>query len=158
VRTWRAIGTACGLAAAITRGMLVGPRIVASGPYLEGATFRFPICWWQPAETRAAVDLLAALGVDHQGAQPAHPEVYFAIARRARSAEWSFRARPAGGGALAASDSGPEEHRAPRDSGPLHCRRVARARTALPVQGARAAARQTRRALRTAGAERDWVT
>ena len=75
----------------IANGRLVGPRIVASGPYLEGGDV--PIVHLlarTPEEARAAVDSLARLGVDlvklHSQLPPA---VYFAALRAAR--ERGFR-------------------------------------------------------------------
>ena len=49
----------------IAAGTLVGPRILASGPYLEGGDINIPhLLARNPAEARAAVDSLARLGVD----------------------------------------------------------------------------------------------
>ena len=56
LRTWRQ---------EIARGTLVGPRIVASGPYIEGGDVPIPhILARNPDEARAAVDSLVKLGVD----------------------------------------------------------------------------------------------
>ena len=70
----------------VADGSLAGPRIVASGPYIEGGDV--PIAHLvarTPAEARAAVDSLAGLGVDlvklHSQLSR---EVYFAAARAAR--------------------------------------------------------------------------
>ena len=93
----------------IAAGRLVGPRIVASGPYLEGGDVPIPhILTRTPDEGRAGVDSLVRLGVDfikvHGQLTPA---TYFAIARRARE-----RGMPFAGhvsrlvGSAAASDSG----------------------------------------------------
>ena len=65
---------------------LVGPRIVASGPYLEGGDVPIPhILTRTPEEGRAGVDSLVKLGVDFVKVhgQLTRP-TYFAIARRAR--------------------------------------------------------------------------
>lgn len=70
----------------IARGDLVGPRIMASGPYLEGGDIPIPhLLVRTPEEARLAVDSLARLGVDVvklHGQMP--PAVYFAAARAAR--------------------------------------------------------------------------
>jgi imidazolonepropionase-like amidohydrolase len=70
----------------IAAGQLVGPRILASGPYIEGGDV--PIAHFlarTPEEARAAVDSLVRLSVDviklHSQLSP---EVYFAAARAAR--------------------------------------------------------------------------
>ncbi|HEV8600187.1 MAG TPA: amidohydrolase family protein [Gemmatimonadales bacterium] len=94
---------------AITRGTLDGPRIVASGPYLEGGDVPIPhLLVRNPAEARAAVDSLAALGVDFiKVHSQLTREVYFAIARRARERGMVFAGHvPRVVGALDASDSG----------------------------------------------------
>jgi len=93
----------------IASGALVGPRIVASGPYIEGGDV--PIAHLvarTPDEGRTAVDSLVALGVDFIKVHTQlKPETYYAVARRARE-----RGIPFGGhvsqaiGALNASDSG----------------------------------------------------
>jgi imidazolonepropionase-like amidohydrolase len=100
LRTWRA---------AIGHGTLVGPRIIASGPYLEGGPIQIPhILTRNPAEGTAAVDSLVALGVDvvkvHGRLTPA---TFYAIARRARERGIRFAGHvsPAVGSAVA-SDSG----------------------------------------------------
>lgn len=93
----------------IAAGRLVGPRILASGPYIEGGDV--PIAHLlarTPDEARVAVDSLVRLGVDfikvHGQLTPA---TYFAIARRARE-----RGMPFAGhvsrlvGSANASDSG----------------------------------------------------
>jgi imidazolonepropionase-like amidohydrolase len=93
----------------IAAGALVGPRLIASGPYLVGGDTPIPhILARDTAEGRRGVDSLAALGVPfvkvHTGLRP---DVFFAILRRARE-----RRLPVGGhvsatvGAQAASDSG----------------------------------------------------
>ena len=49
----------------IAAGTLVGPRILASGPYLEGGEIGIPhLVARHPEEARAAVDSLGRLGVD----------------------------------------------------------------------------------------------
>jgi len=93
----------------IRAGRLLGPRIVASGPYIEGGDV--PIAHLlarSPEEGRVAVDSLARLGVDfikvHGQLTPA---TFFAIARRARERHIVFAghvSRVVGAGA--ASDSG----------------------------------------------------
>lgn len=100
LRTWRA---------EIARGRLVGPRIVASGPYLEGGDVPVPhILTRTPDEGRAGVDSLAKLGVDfikvHGQLTPA---TYYAIARRAREKHMVFAGHVSQAvGSANASDSG----------------------------------------------------
>jgi imidazolonepropionase-like amidohydrolase len=94
---------------AITRGELVGPRIVASGPYLEGGDVPIPhLLVRTPAEARAGVDSLVRLGVDFiKVHSQLTREVYFAIARRARERGIVFAGHvPRVVGAWDASDSG----------------------------------------------------
>ncbi|HEY7237376.1 MAG TPA: amidohydrolase family protein [Gemmatimonadaceae bacterium] len=71
----------------IAAGRLVGPRIVAAGPYLEG--HGSPIAHIEvhtPNDARRAVDSLAALGVDFVKVHSALPrETFFAAAREARA-------------------------------------------------------------------------
>ena len=63
--TWRATGRRSQRCATNSQGRLVGPRIVASGPYLEGGDVPIPhILARTPEEARAGVDSLARLGVD----------------------------------------------------------------------------------------------
>jgi imidazolonepropionase-like amidohydrolase len=93
----------------IAAGRLVGPRIVASGPYLEGGDV--PIVHFfarTVEEARAGVDSLAAMGVDFiKVHSQLRPETYFAIARRARERGLPFVGHvPRTVGAAAASDSG----------------------------------------------------
>src|SRR6185436_17861052 len=91
------------------RGTLVGPRIVASGPYLEGGDIQIPhLLARNPDEGRAAVDSLVALGVDfvkvHGRLTPA---TFYAIARRARERGIAFAGHVSQAvGSEAASDSG----------------------------------------------------
>jgi imidazolonepropionase-like amidohydrolase len=98
-----------GWRAEIAAGKLVGPRIIASGPYLEGGATPIPHILTRTAdEGMRAVDSLVSLGVDLVKVHGRlTPPVFFAIARRARE-----RGIPFGGhvsqavGAQAASDSG----------------------------------------------------
>jgi imidazolonepropionase-like amidohydrolase len=95
--------------AEIRAGTLAGPRIVASGPYLEGGDVPIPHLLARTAdEARAGVDSLIALGVDFVKVHTQlRPETYFAIARRARERGIPFTGHvPRTVGALAASDSG----------------------------------------------------
>lgn len=93
----------------IAAGRLTGPRIVASGPYLEGGDVPIPHLKARTVdEAHAAVDSLIRLGAPFIKVHgQLRPEVYFAIARRARE-----RRVPLAGhvsqavGAQAASDSG----------------------------------------------------
>ncbi|HEV8234094.1 MAG TPA: amidohydrolase family protein, partial [Gemmatimonadaceae bacterium] len=72
---------------AIATGSLVGPRIVAAGPYLEG--HGSPIAHIEvhtPDDARRAVDSLSVLGVDFVKVHSALPrETFFAAAREARA-------------------------------------------------------------------------
>lgn len=70
----------------IAEGRLVGPRIVASGPYIEGGDVPIAhVTARTPEEARAAVDSLARLGVDLIKLHSQFSrEVYFAAARAAR--------------------------------------------------------------------------
>ena len=100
LRTWRS---------EILAGTLIGPRIVASGPYLEGGATPIPhIVTRTGTEGARGVDSLVQLGVDLVKVHGRlSPETFFAIARRARE-----KGIPFGGhvsqaiGAQAASDSG----------------------------------------------------
>lgn len=93
----------------IARGQLVGPRIVASGPYLEGGDVPVPhLLARTPDEGRAGVDSLVRLGADFikVHSQLTAP-TYFAIARRARERGIAFAGHvPRVVGSAAASDSG----------------------------------------------------
>src|SRR5215475_9481026 len=94
---------------AIAAGTLVGPRIVASGPYLEGGDVPIAhILTRTPAEGRAGVDSLVKLGVDFVKVHgQLTPETYFAIARRAREKHIAFAGHVSRlVGSRAASDSG----------------------------------------------------
>ena len=93
----------------IAAGTLVGPRIVGSGPYLEGGDVPIPhLLTRNTAEARAGVDSLIALGVDFiKVHSQLTAETYFAIARRARERGIPFAGHvPRVVGAAAASDSG----------------------------------------------------
>jgi amidohydrolase family protein len=93
----------------IADGRLVGPRIIASGPYLEGGDVPIShLLTRTPEEGRAGVDSLVRLGVDFVKVHSQLTrDTYFAIARRARE-----RGIPFGGhvprvvGSADASDSG----------------------------------------------------
>lgn len=100
LKTWRS---------EILRGRLVGPRIIASGPYLEGGDVPIPhLLTRNAAEGRAGVDSLAALGVDFiKVHSQLTADAYFAIARRARERGIVFAGHvPRVVGSEAASDSG----------------------------------------------------
>lgn len=93
----------------MARGALVGPRIIASGPYLEGGDVPIPhILARDPDEARVAVDSLVRLGVDFVKVHgQLTPATYFAIARRARERGIAFGGHvSAAVGSAAASDSG----------------------------------------------------
>jgi hypothetical protein len=93
----------------IGRGLIIGPRMVLSGPYLEGGDVPIPhLLVKAPADAAPAVDSLVRLGVDFIKVHgQLTRESYFAIARAARA-----RGVPFGGhvsrvvGAADASDSG----------------------------------------------------
>jgi imidazolonepropionase-like amidohydrolase len=100
LRTWRS---------EIAHGQLVGPRIIASGPYLEGGDVPIPHLLARNAtEARVGVDSLVALGVDFiKVHSQLNAESYFAIARRARERGIVFAGHvPRVVGSAAASDSG----------------------------------------------------
>jgi CubicO group peptidase (beta-lactamase class C family)/imidazolonepropionase-like amidohydrolase len=93
----------------IAQGRVVGPRIIASGPYLEGGDVPIPhILARTPDEARAGVDSLVKLGVDFVKVHSQlKPETYFAIARRARERGIPFAGHvPRVVGSASASDSG----------------------------------------------------
>ena len=93
----------------IARGTLVGPRILASGPYLEGGDVPIVhLLTRTPDEGRAGVDSLVALGVDFVKVHgQLTPPTYFAIARRARERGIAFAGHVSRAvGSAAASDSG----------------------------------------------------
>jgi imidazolonepropionase-like amidohydrolase len=93
----------------IAAGRLIGPRIVASGPYLEGGDVPIPhILTRTPEEGAAGVDSLVKLGVDFikVHGQLTRP-TYFAIARRAREKGIPFAGHVSQAvGSADASDSG----------------------------------------------------
>jgi cytosine/adenosine deaminase-related metal-dependent hydrolase len=100
LRHWRA---------EIASGALVGPRIVASGPYLEGGEVPIPhLLTRTPEEARLAVDSLARLGVDFIKVHgQLTRDTYFAAARAARERRIPFAGHVARGVTAAeASDSG----------------------------------------------------
>jgi imidazolonepropionase-like amidohydrolase len=93
----------------IARGSLIGPRIVASGPYLEGGDQPIPhLLVKTPADAAPAVDSLVRLGVDFIKVHgQLSRESYFAIARAARARRIPFAGHVSRTvGAAAASDSG----------------------------------------------------
>ena len=72
---------------AITKGTLLGPRMVSSGPMLDGPTPNFPASLQiaSPADAVRAVDSLKAQGVDFIKIQSLIPrDAYFAAASEAR--------------------------------------------------------------------------
>jgi imidazolonepropionase-like amidohydrolase len=93
----------------IAQGRLVGPRMVVSGPYLEGGDVSIPhLNARNPEEARVAVDSLVKLGVDFiKVHSQLSAESYFAIARRARERGIVLAGHvPRVVGSAAASDSG----------------------------------------------------
>jgi imidazolonepropionase-like amidohydrolase len=93
----------------IASGRLIGPRIIASGPYLEGGHVPIPhILVRNPQEGAAGVDSLVALGVPFiKVHSQLRPETYYAIARRARERGIAFAGHvPNSVGSRNASDSG----------------------------------------------------
>ena len=93
----------------IAQGRLVGPRMVVSGPYLEGGDVPIPhLNARNPEEARVGVDSLVRLGVDFVKVHSQlSAESYFAIARRARERGIAFAGHvPRAVGSAAASDSG----------------------------------------------------
>jgi len=100
LRTWRS---------EIGAGQLVGPRIIASGPYLEGGDVPIPhLLARNAAEARVGVDSLVSLRVGFiKVHSQLNAESYFAIARRARERGVVFAGHvPRVVGSAAASDSG----------------------------------------------------
>lgn len=93
----------------IAAGTRIGPRMVLSGPYLEGGDIPIPhVLVDSPANAQAAVDSLIALGVDfikvHGQLDRAR---FFAIARAAKARGIPFVGHvPRVVGAAEASDSG----------------------------------------------------
>jgi imidazolonepropionase-like amidohydrolase len=95
--------------AEIARGSLIGPRIISSGPYLEGGDQPIPhLLVKTPADAASAVDSLIRLGVDFIKVHgQLTRESYFAIARAARARGIPFAGHVSRTvGAAAASDSG----------------------------------------------------
>ena len=93
----------------IMAGKLAGPRMILSGPYLEGGDVPIPhILARNPDEGARGVDSLVALGVDVVKVHgQLRPETFFAIARRARERKIPFGGHVSNAvGAQAASDSG----------------------------------------------------
>lgn len=93
----------------IAAGTLTGPRIVASGPYLEGGDQPIPhLLVRSPADAAPAVDSLVRLGVDFIKVHgQLTRESYFAIARAARERRIPFAGHVSRVvGAADASDSG----------------------------------------------------
>jgi len=93
----------------IADGRLVGPRIIASGPYIEGGDVPIPhLLARNAAEASAAVDSLVRLGVDFiKIHSQLTREAYFAAARAARERHIPFAGHvPRVVGAADASDSG----------------------------------------------------
>jgi imidazolonepropionase-like amidohydrolase len=100
LRTWRK---------EIAAGTLVGPRIIASGPYLEGGDVPIPhLLARTPEEGAAGVDSLIKLGVDFVKVHTQlKPEVHLAILRRARERGVVVSGHVSNTlGSAAASDSG----------------------------------------------------
>jgi imidazolonepropionase-like amidohydrolase len=93
----------------ILAGSLIGPRMLVSGPYLEGGDIPIAhILARSPDEGARAVDSLIALGVDFVKVHGRlSPETFFAVARRARERNIAFAGHVSSTvGAEAASDSG----------------------------------------------------
>src|SRR6185503_15183921 len=93
----------------INAGTLLGPRMIVSGPYIEGGDVPIPhILSRTPDEARAAVDSLVRLGVDFINIHSQLTrEVYFAAARAARDKGMTFGGHvPRSVSAEEASDSG----------------------------------------------------
>ncbi|MEO7963334.1 MAG: hypothetical protein ABIT38_05425, partial [Gemmatimonadaceae bacterium] len=93
----------------IARGERVGPRIIAAGPYIEGGDVPIPhILARTPAEARAAVDSLVALGVDFVKLHSQlSREVFLAAGSRARERGIPYAGHvPRSITAAEASDSG----------------------------------------------------
>jgi imidazolonepropionase-like amidohydrolase len=93
----------------IATGTLIGPRMIVSGPYLEGGDVPIPhLLVRTPAEAAPAVDSLIKLGVDFiKVHSQLTRESYLAIARAARARGIPFAGHvPRTVGAVDASDSG----------------------------------------------------
>jgi len=95
----------------IAADSLVGPRIVAAGPRLDGPEARAAVDRWlvaTEAQALAAVDSLSRLGVDFIKVYEGLPAAaYYAIARAAKAKGLPIAGHVPGGlGAVEASDSG----------------------------------------------------
>lgn len=93
----------------ISAGSVIGPRVVTSGPYLEGGDQPIPhLLVRTPADAAPAVDSLIRLGVDFIKVHgQLTRESYFAIARAARARRIPFAGHVSRVvGAADASDSG----------------------------------------------------
>jgi imidazolonepropionase-like amidohydrolase len=93
----------------IAAGARVGPRMVVSGPYLEGGDVPIPhLLVSKPEDAQPAVDSLIALGVDFVKVHSQlDRERYFAIARAARARGIAFAGHvPRSVTTIEASDSG----------------------------------------------------
>lgn len=93
----------------IRQGLRVGPRMILSGPYLEGADIPIPhLLVRHPDDAQPAVDSLISLGVDFVKVHgQLTRESYLAIARAARARGITLAGHvPRAVGAAEASDSG----------------------------------------------------
>jgi imidazolonepropionase-like amidohydrolase len=93
----------------IAGGLLTAPRIISSGPYLEGGDVPIPhLLVKTPDDAKPAVDSLIRLGVDFIKVHgQLTPESYYAIARAARTRRIPFAGHVSRTvGAANASDSG----------------------------------------------------
>jgi imidazolonepropionase-like amidohydrolase len=93
----------------IAAGTRIGPRMVVSGPYLEGGDVPIPhLLVAKPEDAQPAVDSLVALGVDFVKVHSQlDRERYFAIARAARARGIAFAGHvPRSVTTIEASDSG----------------------------------------------------
>ena len=132
--------TLVALREAVAHGLVAGPRMVASGPYLEGGDVPIPhLLARTPEEGRAGVDSLVRLGVDFVKVHgQLAPATYYAIARRARERGIPFTGHVSRQiGAANASDSGQRsiEHLL---GVPVHCTPAESLalQPRFPVQGA----------------------
>ena len=93
----------------IAAGSVIGPRIISSGPYLEGGDVPIPhLLVKAPVDAQPAVDSLISLGVDFIKVHgQLTPQSYYAIARAARARHIPFSGHVSRTvGAANASDSG----------------------------------------------------
>ncbi|MBC7898025.1 MAG: amidohydrolase family protein [Cytophagaceae bacterium] len=93
----------------IANGTLIGPRMIVSGPYIEGGDVPIPhLLARNPDEARVAVDSLIRLGVDFIKLHSQFTrETFLAAASRARARGIPFTGHvPRSVGAAEASDSG----------------------------------------------------